>query len=72
MSDRAIGALIRTRRLAAGLTQEALAHWAGIRAATLSEIETGRRLAHRATQRAIEAALRRVERERGALAERRP
>jgi len=51
---------LRDQRIAAGLSQRALAALAGVRAATICEIESGRRQPHPASLMVIRAALRRA------------
>jgi len=51
------GAEIRRERLRLGMTQEALAHQAGVSWATVQKIETGKVKPHASTLKAIEAAL---------------
>jgi len=54
------GTEVREARLAAGLTQEQLAHRAGVAFATISRIENGRGRPQAATVAVISAALERA------------
>src|SRR5215469_2346829 len=63
----ALGEMLKRYRLAAGLTQEALAQRAGISPRSVQAIESGTNLPYRATLRRLSAALDLPETERDAL-----